>query len=588
MIDYGGSLEQLTTPKAHVDDAVFPAENWFLYWKTSPSLWEQKLAAYQGPSPIFVPINWALHNEYPEQFDFGQTKPESDLKRLLDCALKQNKEIVFLLPISPAPFMRNSGLPAYLARNLALNKEGIALAVLDREDEINKVYSYFDPNIFQAFRKFVWNLGQYFTQAGISIPLFSLDVERIESGHFVSYFKDHSSSFEVGFNRYIKQLQNSEPQKVERMIENPQYELDLKHEYSQLIKSLYSNCVEEFLAGNHSGTIRTALIGGSGADIFKRSNDLWEFEQDYFYVLMKCLTNKVYPCSILLGPQVKKNSLKKALKDIVDHSLIQSSMSEEYYSDESHLGYRPLVFFHLVDEGRGFFSFEKSMDNSGLSYFFKTQYPWSYHIQSHFPKEIEELDEMGVYFFFGKRLTEEQFRNILRIFMNGHRVFIDVSEMPESFVKKLEVFYAENEIKVERINYISPVSKATLGEGSLITYESEKLYTTSLIKRNNFWDTMVNYLDLKHLRINADENVEYFWKTRSSNSFELSYQEVRRVSFYNPTSYRKKAHVTSAKNFAFIKSIDQNNVEVKSTPIGIDIEMKPHASVTLDFGYFES
>ena len=61
----------LTSPDMKEYDSVFPGENWFLYWKTSPSLWESKLREYSGPSPIFVPIYWGYHTDFEGDLDFG-------------------------------------------------------------------------------------------------------------------------------------------------------------------------------------------------------------------------------------------------------------------------------------------------------------------------------------------------------------------------------------------------------------------------------------------------------------------------------------------------------------------------------------
>ena len=257
------------------------------------------------------------------------------------------------------------------------------------------------------------------------------------------------------------------------------------------------------------------------------------------------------------------------------------------YSDEFSLSFQPLVFFQLIDGGVGHFSFEHSMDESGLKYYFEKQFPWSFKITHEFNTPIEDMDERAVYFFCGRRLNQELFNKVLRLFMNGFKVFLDIADLDIEFERKLEVFFTENDLKTESINYISPVVKASLGEGLIITYDSQKLSSTSLIKRSNFWDTMIKFLGVKHLEVQTEEGVHHFWKTRSSNTYELSYEEIRRVSFYNPTSYKKKAHIVSSANFAFIKTIDQMNVEVKSTPIGIDLNLLPGSSVTLDFGYFE-
>jgi hypothetical protein len=580
-------LEQLTTPELRENDAVFPGENWFFYWKTSPSLWEVKLREYQGPNPIFVPIYWALHSEYNDHFDFGQHKPETDLGRLENCAKAQGKELIFLVPLSPSPFLSNGGIPSYLARSLSMNKEGLAIAALDNAQNINRIYSFYDPKTFQAFRKFVWNLGQYFSQSGSTSSVYGLDNMRIEDGHIVSYFKDHSQVFDNGFNRFIKQLQDSEPEKVQRLIDEPQYENNLKLEYSTLIQSLYKDAAEEFLAGSWGGIVKSCLLGGAAIDIFRRGSDLWESEQNYFAPLMKCVVNEVYPTTVLLGNSLRRGPLGKAFKDIIDTNLIRTQLDDDYYSDESSLSFQPLVFFELNDGGEGHFSFEKAMNESGLKYYFEKEFAWSYKIKHEFSSNVEDLDERSVYFYFGHRLDQANFNKVLKIFMNGYKVFLDIANLDPALMQKLELFFTENELKTESINYISPVVKASLGEGLIITYDSRKLKETSLIKRAGFWDTMVKFLDVKHLKVEADEGVHFFWRTRSSNTYELNYEEIRRVSFYNPTSYKKKAHIVSSKNFSFIKTIDQVKVEVKSTPIGIDLLMLPGSHVTLDFGYFE-
>ena len=327
--DYGGSLEQLTTPELKNNDAVFPGENWFFYWKTSPSLWESRLKEYSGPKPIFVPIYWALHSEHADQYDFGHSKPETDLNRLLKCANEQGKELIFLLPLTPAPFMTNGGIPSYLARSLSMNKEGLAISVLDNNQVVNKIYSFYDPKIFQAYRKFVWQLGQYFSQTGNSAPIYGLNSMRIENKHMVSYFKDHSQVFNTGFNRFIKQLQDTEPQKVERLIAEPEYEKSLKLEYSDIIQSLYIDAGKEFLAGNWGGIIKTCLLGGSAIDIFKRSSDLWDSEKDYFQPLMTAVSHNVYPCTALLDNRFRKGPLAKAFNDIIDSNLINIQLDDD-------------------------------------------------------------------------------------------------------------------------------------------------------------------------------------------------------------------------------------------------------------------
>jgi hypothetical protein len=580
-------LQQLTTPEIIENDAVFPGENWFFYWKTSPSLWESKLKQYNGANPIFVPIYWGLHSEYSDQFDFGEHKPETNLKRLYECSQNVGKELIFLICLTPAPFLINGGIPSYLARNLSKNREDIAITVIDNSSRINRLYSFYDPKIFQSFRKFVYNVGQYFSHQGISSSVCGLDSMRMEDNHIVSFFKDHSQVFEGGYNRYVKQLQDSDPNKIERLLSDPSYENDLKREYSNLISSLYVDSSQEMISGNWGGVIKSCFIGGSTIDIFKRSFSQWETEKDYFEPLLKSVVNEIYPSSLLLDEKLKTGAFGKAINNIVDTSFVRNFLKNNYYEDDFSLTFQPLVFFELIDCGEGHFSFENTMAASGLMYYFEKEFPWSYKIKKEFEVEIEDIDPQSIFFFFGKRLDQKSFNKVLKLFMNGMRVFIDMAEIDIKLKQKLEAFFAENNIATEVVNYISPVTKASLGEGTIITYNSTNLLKTSLPKRVGFWETMVKFLNIKHLKVQADDEVEFFWKSRSSNSYELNYEEVRRVSFYNPTSYKKKAHIVSSQNFAFIKNVDQTNVEVHSTPIGIDISMKPGGYTTLDFGFYE-
>jgi hypothetical protein len=159
---------QLTTPELKEYDSVFPGENWFFYWKTSPALWESKFQEYNDLSPIFIPIYWGLHCEDPDQLDFGTNRPETDLKRLFTLAERYRKEVILILPITPCPFLTNDGLPSYLSRSLMCAEDGRVLTIVDNEKRLNKLFSFYDPRIFQSFRKFTWHLGQFLSQNGFN------------------------------------------------------------------------------------------------------------------------------------------------------------------------------------------------------------------------------------------------------------------------------------------------------------------------------------------------------------------------------------------------------------------------------------
>lgn len=573
---------QLTTPEAKEYDTVFPGENWFFFWRTSPSLWESKLSEYQGPGPVFVPIFWGLHSENPEQYDFGSYRPETDLKKLSEIAKSVGKEIVFLLPLTPAPFLPNGGVPSYLARTLAIGDDGLVKATIDNDSRLNKMYSFFDPRVFQGYREFCEGLGRLFREKAIPCEIYGIDCHHIENTRPVSFFSDRSVAFQQGFDRYLVQMK--EQGTLDMSIKDDLALMEqTKKDYSEQIKDLYFQSALESLSGNWSGKMNYAFIGSSSTDIFARSNEQWEQDGGEFKPLFQMVSMELIPSSVLLSPNEKKEPLTKALQDIVSEGFIRSSLDNSLYTDEDGSYFAPLFFFDLVKAN----SHREFYDKTGLINFLEKEYPWSFKLLENIDLGEDEDYGSKTRFFLGSCLGENGFNTILKLLMNGTKVFLDTAGLDEQNASRLHMFTIENDLNVEKINYVTPVEKIQLGEGFILTYNSDELSKASLPKKLNFWETILNYLKVKRLVVESDDGVFYQWGSRPSNAFELSYEEIRRLSLYNTTSYKKKAHIVGAKNFAFLKTVDQKNVEVKSTPIGIDVRLLPGASVSLDFGHYE-
>ena len=133
----------LTTPVLRELDSIFPGENWFFYWKTSSSLWKSKLEDFSS-RVVLCPINWSIHHKGQEDIDFLGNNPEANLKKLVSVIRELGKEAIFLLPLGPAPFLPNGGVPHVFSRFPSLNKENAIYGVADPEGRINKMYSFFD------------------------------------------------------------------------------------------------------------------------------------------------------------------------------------------------------------------------------------------------------------------------------------------------------------------------------------------------------------------------------------------------------------------------------------------------------------
>ena len=101
-----------------------------------------------------------------------------------------------------------------------------------------------------------------------------------------------------------------------------------------------------------------------------------------------------------------------------------------------------------------------------------------------------------------------------------------------------------------------------------------------------FWHKIIQTFDLVHLSIPKIEGGHFLWRTREASHLELNYEEVRRLSLYNPTSYKKKLKIELPKNFALMKVVDENFVQIQNQTHHLELEFLPEGSLSLDFGVF--
>lgn len=583
---FGGKL-QLTTPEICDYDSVFPGENWMFYWKTSPSLWKTKLLEFNSVNPVLVPVYWGFHNESIDHYDFGTYKPEANLKKLIEIAQEIGREVILVIPISPTPFLPNGGVPSFVAGTSSVSKEGLSVVAIDAEDRLYKMFSYYDPRVFQMFRKFCWQLGQYISQLGIKCEVFGADYGYMEKGSFISYREDYSSAFEKGFSRYINQLQESEPETVNESLNLPNGERLLQKKFEGLIYDLYEQSVSETMAANFGKVIPVAMLGGGTSDILKNAFDSWEMKDRYIGSLFSTLIKDILPCSALLSQKNKKGLLDKCLKDLITSSFIKKTLDNAISDEDEAMSFMPMVFFDIFEKEKDG-QVSSSLESQGLLRYFDRNFQLTFRFKRGFSDELDEAALGQVYIVSCEDLDLSDLSKLLKLFMSGAKIVLDLSQLDKAVENRVQQFIIENGIELEKVNFVTELSMARLGEGSLVLYRSEKLMSAGASKKMNFWSTIVKFLDLKNLKVECDSDIFFFWRSRGSNTYELNYEQIRRVSFYNPTSYKKKAKIlTTGGNFAFLKSIDQTHASVQSMPVGISLELLPGGSVSLDFGYYE-
>jgi hypothetical protein len=581
--DFTETKLSLTTPVISDADAVFPGEHWYFYWKTSASLWESKIAEYQGRR-IIVPLNWSFHSETGDKYDFAYSRPETDLKKLVDLAHKYNKEVVFFLPLTPVPFLANGGIPSLLARNIAVNREGLAYSFLEGEDNLNKLYSFYDPRVFKAFSRYVRHLGQFFVEKGIGVGMYGIRGGALERGEFRSFIEDRSPIFLDSFQKF---LMAKKEENRDLVISDPEVEETLIKEFQATIEQVYLEEARTQLSSNWEGEFDISFLGADSENFFQRINGQDNIQR-YSSSILNSVSRGLLPSSVLLKNDIKKGILGRQLKEVVVNSFLEMQLRPDYY-DENELGLlRPLTFFEAFELDTNPSVASPNWQELGLWEFIEDHYKWCYQYHPTYIKEWSEEEncQNKCYFFHGKDLDQKYFHNMLKIFMNGGYVFLNRTGLDNTFLKKLETFFLENSLEVETVNFHTIIHSITLGEGRLIIFEGDSLADNNLEQRITFWTKIFETLKIRHLPVDLEDGVELFWRSRGASFNELNYEEVRRLSLYNPTSYKRKVKVQILKNFALMKVLDEANVKVQSFQNGIDIELAPEGGVSLDIGVF--
>lgn len=571
----------LTTPVPRDQDTVFPGENWFFYWKTSASLWKTKLQEFPG-TKIIIPLNWSFHSETGDQFDFDNHRPETNLKKLVEIATEVGKNVVFFLPLTPAPFLPNGGLPHLLARSVALNNEQMAYGIIDADDHLVKIYSFFDPRVFEAFDRFVKKLGQYFSVNKISADVWGIRSGYFKDGQYRSFIEDTSKTFESAFSRFLQTKKS--PDEVISPIEERQYAF----EFTKTIQNLYETNARESIRDNFEGTLDVAFLGAGTENFLKRLYGTI-LTADYSAELYESLAKDIIPSSVLLSHRLKKGVLTRELNDLVANSYLPSRLASTAYEHEDISTFQPLSFFKVFERIDGVSSLFQNWSDLNLWDYLKANFGWSYKVIHSDTLKLHENKtpyQENILLFHGHDVDRTIFNFILKTFMNGGRVILNRSGLSDEFNQRFETFFLENNLNVEKVHFQTQIQNIALGEGRLVLIEGEGFKDLSKQEYFDFWKTLVETFSLIHVPIHNVDGLDFYWRTRPSSTNELKFEEVRRLSLYNPTSYRKKIKMNLTKNFVVYKVLDEINVIVQTYPNEIEIELSPEGSVIVDFGVF--
>ena len=586
-----GVALQISNDPTNDNEIIFPGDNWFFYWKTSSALWRDKIAGY-GSSKIVVPINWAFHTDNGEDFDFHHDKPETDLKKLEEIAREASKKLVFFVPISPAPFLVGGGLPHVLSRIPSISREGIQTVVPEANGRINKIYSFYDQRVFVAYRKFMRALGKFFSQNEMTSNLWAIECGFIQDEQFVSFFEDYSKAQHETFERFLaikkQATENNQNLEVTHTPSSLSEEELLQNEFVTDVKQLYIETIKEFFPINYEGLVKIAFLGSATDDLFFKMLDA-ERQNKYSKDILFCLTMNIIPSSILLPSNLKKGIIEKQFKDLVSSSYLSIILGDNMYDMSDETSFLPLTNFYLCHKNLMDYSKRYFWEEIGLYKYLKENFNWAYKINDSY-SQAAALDETylanKIYFYNGQDIYSTEYYHILKMFMNGGKIVVENSSLDKNILKRFEGFFIENSINMEMINTTTRISVGSLGEGRLVFFDGTLIKSLDEGKKINFWSEIIATFDLVNVKINSEQGVDYLWKTRTPMKNELKFEEVRRVYFYNPTSYKKRVKLNWAKNFALLKINEEINSKVQHEPNQSVIEFLPMGSVSIDFGVF--
>jgi hypothetical protein len=571
---------------------VFPGENWFFYWKTSASLWRNKIDQLHGVGQVFIPINWSIHSDTGERFDFAFNRPETNLKLLVDTVREAGKVPVLFLPLTPCPFLTNGGVPHLLAREMSLNNQGIATCTIDNTGHLNKMYSFYDTRVFKFFSKFIIVMRQYLEQNDVEVDIWGLDSGIIENEKYISFFHDQSKLYKHGLSQFLRAKREEEytdgqSQEFRNvpLVSSIEDELKFRDEYETTISDLYKDFAKKELGNYWEGVIKMSFLGGGLGDFFTRNNHGLGTEQ-LCKNLYQSIALDVVPSSILLAKQEKKEIVSKQLHDIVTSSILPHKLASTLHTEEKIYNFAPLMFFSLYQKNQE----EECWEDIGLSQYLDNQYQHTYQYfpLKNFEYDENELSANNVKVFNAKDLDVQSFNNIIREFMKGSKIILNTAHIDHSLTQKLELFLLENEFQIEKVNFQTLITHITLGEGQLLFFNAEEITETKEDKKKSFWKKIISIFNLAHLDFGKNDNslegVKYFWLTRQANTSELKFEEIRRLLVYNTSSYKRRLKLPLEQDFSLLKIIDEMNTTITPHGKNIDLFFYPKGSVLLDFG----
>jgi hypothetical protein len=195
-------------------------------------------------------------------------------------------------------------------------------------------------------------------------------------------------------------------------------------------------------------------------------------------------------------------------------------------------------------------------------------------------------EEQRIIFYLNPIMTNE-FKSVLKNFLRGKKVVLNKYALSEECTRKLEIFFIENKLHVVKMKYVIDFQMVFLGEAILCVFDGQELIHSSLSKKYSFWEHICSFLKVKHLFVDTDPDVLFFWQRRDARINESQFREIRRLTCVNYNQGKRRGHFPVTENFRPLRVVRCREGVFHQNLLTCEVDLDAYGLIVIDFGVLE-
>ena len=558
----------LITPERLDNHEVYSEEGFFYYWNAPSIAWEELITANFSQKYLIIPINWPIHL-VDNSYDFGKKRKELNISKLIDLGHANAKKVLLVFSISPNPIFSNSGIPTSFARQIAYNESGILSHTFCGE-KLVKHYSFFDSSLFKGFSEFISSASINFSEMTSKFQAITCEVGWLESGVYNSFFDDYGQCFHQSFEKYLDSIEDSnyKHKKVK----------DHQKDFRSFVKSLYFKEVQRNFSKNFIGHQRLSFINGSEKNslisLFS-TTDNFSLGQE----IVDTYSNELIPISFSIDKNGRNEIFSTQLKQLFTADFLDQSL-EGFRVKEDAVDFLPISFFHFIGKNQDL----SNWIEAGIFTILKQNYNGVFSSRSNTLEYFRDSYLLNkILLISGEKLSKKDFLIMKDFFYTGSIILFDSTNIDDDANLFLIEFLSQNGVKKEVLHIGLNITVYTYQNSSMLVFNLEEFFQKE--NKREIWKKILSSLPIIHFDPKIkNEGIVSCWRSRLAKPFEMNFDEVRRLSIYNVTDYKKEISFELLEHFFLLKTVDQQNVEMVKSDKKIKITFSPKSSLSLDFG----